>query len=721
MKKFFSFVVLVSTLGIPRTAAETVKTSWGGTAAQVYESGFMHMLMRSPGGGGGVRLFNRVLIENDSPGVGVSERGPNLDPIWGSRAGRKVFVLDDPRAEKAWFIIMPAYGRPIQHPLVVTVNGRKTEYPPPGPHETVDYYRWLEFPADWLVKGRNTVDFSCPAAKTENEGWFVFLARADDFPQGGGDPALVGETSFKSLDGGKSWVKNAFSTPDFASQNRGPRFGPDGKTRAEYVVRLSLDRFERSGWLASPVIDLWKGDSADCIVPQREIRKMRLFLRAEVPAGTKIFYFFRKGSNPQPFSDEWGPYLPIGSGPSLEYETGGADLNRRYVQFRVVLSTDDPLVSPVLTSARIEAELEERVPLHPNIRVVEADNPPIRYSSIDFAWERWDRPEYRELRRRENLDEVVAGSRTELEAQARLLDYVTRRWYQSDAFPGYPEWDALSILDRIDRAGAGGYCTQFSLVLSGMMQSFGWQARQVNGGGHSIMEVWNDEFGKWVFMDPYTFGSCYNYDPETLEPQSLLDLHGKFLDYFFPGRAIEWGKDSSFEYKLVEGREPPVKRGSKSAFPNTHLTGFLNGAFIRFVTRNDWFSQPLPRPLTDGSSMDFPLQGFVNWYDDRTPPKRHYRWHTDRPRDLWPDLNRVHVDVTQGFGNDRLFLRFETYTPNFSHFEVNVDGAGWKEVGERWTWLLQSGRNTLSVRAVNMPGAMGKPSRFVVNHADAPW
>jgi hypothetical protein len=695
-----------------------------------------------------VRLFDRVLVENDSPGVGVSERGPNLDPIWGRNVGRKVFLLDDPRARSAWITIMPAYGRPLAHPIRFSVNGHETVYTSPETKQTVDYYRWLEFPTEWLKKGRNTVDFSCPDAKTEDEGWFIFLARADDFPQGGGDPAHVGETSFKSSDGGKTWSESPFFTPDFAMQNRGPLIGPDGKTRAEYVLRLSLDRFERSGWLSSPVIDLWKGDStisprillrktgdpADFIVPQREIRKMRLSLRAEVPEGTRIEYFLRKGSSPQPFSGEWGPYLPIGSGPALDYETGGADLNvtpdtasqyrgplRRYVQFRAVLSTDNPLASPVLSSARVESELEERVPLPRNIRVVSSDNPPIQYSSIDFVWEKWDRPEYRELRRRENLDEVVAGSRTEFEAQVRLLDYVTRRWHQSDAFPGYPAWDALSILDRIDRAGAGGYCTQFSLVLCGMMQAFGWQARQVNGGGHAIMEVWNDEFGKWVFMDPYTFGSCYNYDPVTLEPQSLLDLHRKFLDYYFPDRAIEWGKDSSFEYKPIEGREPPVKRGSKSILPNIHLTGFLNGAFIRFVTRNDWFSKPLPRPLTDGSSMDWPLPGFVNWYDDRTPPKRHYRWHTDRERDLWPDLNKVHVDATSGFANDRLFLRFETYTPNFSHFEVNADDTGWKKTGDRWVWLLESGKNSLEVRAVNKLGVKGKPSSFVVNYADAPF
>ena len=86
---------------------------------------------------------------------------------------------------------------------------------------------------------------------------------------------------------------------------------------------------------------------------------------------------------------------------------------------------------------------------------------------------------------------------------------------------------------------------------------------------------------------------------------------------------------------------------------------------------------------------------------------------------MWPDLNKVRVDATSGFGNDCLYLRFETFTPNFSHFEVDENDTGWKKVGERWVWLLQSGRNTLRVRAVNKLGAKGKPSRFIINHADS--
>jgi transglutaminase-like putative cysteine protease len=528
--------------------AETIRTTWEGTGEFVYEAGFMHMLMRAPGSG--VCLFNRVLVENDSPGVGVSEKGPNLDPIWGLNAGRKVFTLDDPRVKSAWITFMPMYAKAGKHPLLFSVNGNSIEYADAASKQTIDYYRWLEFPNQWLRKGKNTIDFSCPGAKTEEEGWFIFFARADDFPQGGGDPAHVGETSFKSTDGGKSWKESPF--------------GPEGRVRGEYVLRLSLDRYGETGWLASPVIDLWKGAAKDIIIPLREIRKMQLSIRTEVPEGTTVEYFFRKGSNPSPFSADWSEYQSIGRGSTLDYETGGADLNRRYIQFKAVLSTREPLKTPVIRSARVTAELEQRVPVYRNIHVVNAENPEIRYSSIDFAWEPWNRPELRELRKRENMEEVVAGSRTEFEAQVRLLDYVTSRWHQSDAFPGYPAWNALSILDRIDQAGAGGYCTQFNLLLSAMFQSYGWPARQVNGGGHAVMEVWNNDYGKWVFMDAYTWETVTITMPRPLNRRACGNCTGRSSTIISPGASSNGAKTAVSNIGFWKG-----KRRRSSAVPAT--------------------------------------------------------------------------------------------------------------------------------------------------------
>jgi hypothetical protein len=87
---------------------------------------------------------------------------------------------------------------------------------------------------------------------------------------------------------------------------------------------------------------------------------------------------------------------------------------------------------------------------------------------------------------------------------------------------------------------------------------------------------------------------------------------------------------------------------------------------------------------------------------------------------MWPVLNRVRVHVSSAAGDDRLFLHFETYTPNFDHFEVDLDDTGWKEVGSRWTWFLQAGRNTLRARAVSKAGVGGKPSLLVLNRVAPP-
>ncbi|MFC1650930.1 hypothetical protein ACFL2X_05115 [Candidatus Latescibacterota bacterium] len=704
MKRYSGVIIaifIIITIFPSVQAAETVTTSWGGNAEMIYDTGFMHMLMRHSGNG--VSLFNMELIHNDAPGAGLSENGVTSDVIWGENRARKILHLDDPRAEKA-FLVLFIYTQG-KAPLEFNVNGNKTRVDNWDLREVQESYRWTEFPAKWLKKGENTIELYCPGVSSRNDGWEIYIARADEFAAGGGNPANVGKTSFKSPDGGETWKESPF--------------GPLGQTRAEYSVRISLDRYVKSGWLASPVVDLWKGDSGDIIVPQREIRNMRLSIRSEVPEETKIECYFRKGSAPNPLSDNWDEYEFIGEGETIDFETGSADLNRRYVQFKAELSTANPLKSPVVRSADIKAELLERIPTHDNLYVVETDNPPIKYSSINWEWEKDDRPEFTKLRELENLDEVIVGARTEFDAQVKLLDYVSKRWRHTIPIPEYPGWDALSILERVGNAGGGGMCIQFNNTLGGMCMAYGWQARLVNVVGHEICEVWNDEFGKWIFLDA-DLENHYHYDIKSGEPLNLYEMHNMYLDYFFPDRPIDWMNDMIKWEDISDNKPPPVNRGSLTHQEGTRLSGFICAAFMRIVPRNNWYEKPYPRPLTHGSSW-WPWDGYVNWYDGRTPPKRQYTWHTDKPADMWPDLNKVHIDAVQGFGNDRLFLRFETYTPNFSHFEVNVDGSGWKKVGPRWTWLFQSGRNDLKVRAVSKLGVNGKPSSIVMNHIDAPY
>ncbi|MBN1294974.1 MAG: hypothetical protein JXB48_24270, partial [Candidatus Latescibacteria bacterium] len=384
--------------------AEPVSTSWSVNSETIYDTGFMHMLMKHPDGG--VCLFNMDLTENDSPGGGYSEKGVFNDIIWGDNHARKILTLEDIRAKKAYLIILFGRGRNGKHPLLFSVNGHKTQMEYWDPKTCSMGFRWIEFPAEWLKKGKNVIDLSCPEAKMEQDGWNIWLSRADEFEHGGGDPADVGETSFKSTDGGNSWKKSPF--------------GPDEKTRAEYTIRISLDRYVQTGWLASPVIDLWKGDSDEFIVPIRVFKKMNIRLESDVPNGTSVEYFLRAGTSPDPFSSEWEPYTSIGSGASIEIELTDRQVKGRFVQLKAELFTTNPLKSSILKSAAITAELLQGNKAHTSLKTTRATNPVIGYPSVQWEWEKWDRPEFQELKKRENLDGIIAGSKTQFETMIRL-------------------------------------------------------------------------------------------------------------------------------------------------------------------------------------------------------------------------------------------------------------------------------------------------------------
>ena len=70
----------------------------------------------------------------------------------------------------------------------------------------------------------------------------------------------------------------------------------------------------------------------------------------------------------------------------------------------------------------------------------------------------------------------------------------------------------------------------------------GWQARLVNIVGHEICEVWNDDFGKWIYLDA-SYVNHYVCDPKTGEPLNLLELHKLYTDYYFPDGPIDWMND----------------------------------------------------------------------------------------------------------------------------------------------------------------------------------
>ena len=58
----------------------------------------------------------------------------------------------------------------------------------------------------------------------------------------------------------------------------------------------------------------------------------------------------------------------------------------------------------------------------------------------------------------------------------------------------------------------------------------------------------------------------------------------------------------------------------------------------------------------------------------------------------------------------------ETATPNFSHYQVRIDGGEWGQADSPPNWELHQGQNELEVRGVNTFGRGGRTARLKVGY-----
>ena len=294
------------------------------------------------------------------------------------------------------------------------------------------------------------------------------------------------------------------------------------------------------------------------------------------------------------------------------------------------------------------------MPLHQNIFVASQENPVIKYSSLDWEWESWDRPEYADLRERENLDEIVAGSRTEFEAQVRLLNHVSGRWTHSGRVP------RISALGRPFHPQPYRH-HGFGRILphvqhASLRHAPGVRLERAADPHHASMRsarsgTTNTASGYSSTPTASTITTTSSTPASRSECTSSTTSTSTTISR---DRPIDWMNDwiSWMDKRPGQGipggpRLADPARAAHHYSSHDYSHGFINAGFMRVVPRNNWYDKPYPKPLTHNSFT--PWDGYVNWYDAQSPYQRHYSCHTDRARDLWPDLNLVHVDATSGF------------------------------------------------------------------------
>ena len=666
----------------------------------------------------GITLENQILIEDDAPAFGYSAKEGAAEVLKKGIIIKKILnIKDKPVAPvRLTMLVYPDYppqpnnGR---H-LIFNVNGHEIKY-------GVNHF-WTDVPVpvSYLKTGKNIITVRTFETDTRFKTW---IALDENYHIGSTERFHHPNRSARSLDNGKTW--------DF------DHLGEKGIVDGEYPVRLKLANYHTSGWLQSQIIDMAENSNVKGIKQPVIIKNAKIKLQKHLLANTQIELQARTGTTHFFTEDTWNDWKVC-----TNEKVPNSLLKNRYLQLKFVLKTQSPSKTPILK--KIDLETQYRLAndsIFQDIKVNELVNRPKILSSYNFEYENPLHPKLKELRRKYKLDNVIKGCNSEFEKMLKLKSWVAGmwNWHQPDPKEDMIKWDALDIL-KTDKKGnvKGGFCLHYAIVYMQVLQSFGFNARIVNTnysvwGGHELTEVWSNQFGKWILMDAEY--DTYFADKKTGIPLNTLELHNLFLKQYYPNEVIDrnnWSRENFI--KRVESKGSPktivciVSGGAKGGTlkeydwlkPSIDLPaycsgmGFLNTGYFRMLPRSNFLSKPYPIPINHGRAH-WAWTGYYSWYDKQTPRAPEFNKFTNRPNDLYWNLNEVDFSAELK-KKGQLLISFTTNSPNFDHYELKINGIIKTIKGNSYLLELSPGNNDLEICVVDIMNNKGRTSKLNVNY-----
>jgi hypothetical protein len=334
---------------------------------------------------------------------------------------------------------------------------------------------------------------------------------------------------------------------------------------------------------------------------------------------------------------------------------------------------------------------------------------------LPLRYEPFESPRLDELRLREELEAIVAGSTDEFGQMLLLKNWVAQQW--PDGLPDpYPPWDAIVVLDWIRGGLTGGFCGQYAQVLLQSLAALGWTARYVEIGtndnpyAHFVLEVWSNQFNKWILLD-----ADYNVHFERDGvPMSALEIHDAVVASDMAGVVAVTGPRADGTPDLQVARWP------------------LHTAELYYYLRVHLKANHLTMP--DEPPFDR-MNDMVEWEDALTVAWEDSEvisaWQKERPTNLRSSdrlvyaapLNQVYLAV-ESVSTGEVVVNLENSVVQFQRYEWReitgprrwVPSAWHDHRGAQLRWKLTSVIQTLEVRGVNARGVAGPASVITVRY-----
>jgi hypothetical protein len=334
---------------------------------------------------------------------------------------------------------------------------------------------------------------------------------------------------------------------------------------------------------------------------------------------------------------------------------------------------------------RVKSAKADEIGRKSPVYVVEYDNYSGPLEVSEYDWEDINRPEMDTLRNRYQLRRVIGSDGTEFDKMKRLLNWVATRWVH-DGSKMAPERTALAILREVEE-GKRFCCANYADVLIGCMRCLGYPIRFVGlktedaaynmGGGHGCVEVWSNQYQKWILLDVQNNA----WWEHTAIPLSAYECHRLFTD------------GSEDELNFVGQHEGHDYARAKSTW-SAHF----------FHVINYWMGDNV-QLVSDAVTPELLYQ--LN-------PQNHEI--TDQYDKAYPRLNQTTITLRndQAGSLDSMTVILAHTLPYFDRFLVRIDEEEWKEAADTFQWGLNDGMNVIEAKAVNVTGIEGRTSRVTL-------
>jgi hypothetical protein len=334
-----------------------------------------------------------------------------------------------------------------------------------------------------------------------------------------------------------------------------------------------------------------------------------------------------------------------------------------------------------------------------------AANPVCRPNTVFDSQEDLGAPNYREFRKKYELDQVVQAEPDELKRILLLRNWLYRRVKvdPSKAEPGAA--DAIRTLDEGPQGGRY-HCSHMCVALNPVLNSMGHVSRIVFAGAgekeparlsgsHGANEVWCNRLCKWILVDAEHDS---HFEKNGL-PLSALEVRDEVL------------RDGARSVVRVKGPErapqAPVEDESWGLTARTY-------AWVSFYSEGNRFGR-WPGQV-NGFELVLDDEAFRSrtWHRNG---KKHWAYAAGRFKPVGRDALEWTpniLDVRTELKGDSIEIRITSSTPNLREYQIQRGDGAWEHVDETFTKRLDAAARVLRLRAVNSAGVSGPEHRLAL-------